>query len=44
MWKLSHVRGDTLASPLQAFRKLSPEDREKATAEYRKGFTINPCN
>jgi hypothetical protein len=29
---------------LQAFRKLTPEQREAAVAEYRKGFTINPCN
>jgi propane 2-monooxygenase large subunit len=43
MWKLDHVRGDKLSSPLQAFRKLSPEQRKKEVAEYRKGFTINPC-
>jgi propane monooxygenase large subunit len=44
MWKLDHVRGDTLGSPLQGFRKLTPAQRETAAAEYRKGFTINPCN
>ena len=44
MWKLDHVRGDTLLSPLRAFRELTPEQREAASAEYRKGFTINPCH
>ena len=44
MWKLEHLRGDKLGSPLQNFRKLSAEDREVAVAEYRKGFTITPCN
>jgi propane monooxygenase large subunit len=44
MWKLDHVRGDKLGSPLQAFRKLTPEQRETAAVEYRKGFTITPCN
>jgi hypothetical protein len=29
---------------LQNFRKLSPEDREVAVAEYRKGFKITPLN
>jgi propane monooxygenase large subunit len=44
MWKLEHVRGHKLASPLMHFRSLTPEQREVATAEYRKGFTINPVN
>ena len=44
MWKLEHVRGHTLASPLMHFRSLTPEQREAATAEYRKGFTINAVN
>jgi hypothetical protein len=38
------VRGHTLGSPLLNFRKLTPEGREAAAAEYRKGFTINPIN
>jgi propane monooxygenase large subunit len=29
---------------LRGFRALSPAEREVATAEYRKGFKINPCN
>jgi propane monooxygenase large subunit len=44
MWKLEHVRGDILLSPLRMFRELRPEQREVAAAEYRKGFTINACN
>jgi propane monooxygenase large subunit len=44
MWTLDHVRGHTLGSPLRGFRALSPAEREVATAEYRKGFKINPCN
>ena len=42
MWTLDHVRGYTLKSPLIAFRALTAEGREKAAAEYRKGFKINP--
>jgi propane monooxygenase large subunit len=44
MWKLDHVRGDTLLSPLRMFRELTPEQRVAASAECRKGFTINACN
>jgi len=44
MWTLDHVRGHTLGSPLRGFRALSPIEREVATAEYRKGFKINPCH
>ncbi|UQD70709.1 aromatic/alkene/methane monooxygenase hydroxylase/oxygenase subunit alpha [Bradyrhizobium japonicum] len=44
MWTLDHVRGYTLGSPLRGFRALSPIEREVATAEYRKGFKINPCH
>jgi propane monooxygenase large subunit len=44
MWKLDHVRGDTLLSPLRMFRELTPEQRVAASAEYRKGFTINACS
>ena len=42
MWTLDHVKGYTLASPLKAFRALTPEARELAAIEYRKGFKINP--
>ncbi|WP_442581346.1 aromatic/alkene/methane monooxygenase hydroxylase/oxygenase subunit alpha [Mesorhizobium sp. ASY16-5R] len=44
MWTLDDVRGNTLGSPLNALRAMSPADREKHLAEYRAGFTINPCN
>jgi len=44
MWTLDDVRGNTLGSPLNALRGMSPADREKHLAEYRAGFTINPCN
>jgi len=33
-----------LGSPLRGFRALSPEQRDAAVAEYRKCYTINPCN
>ena len=42
MWTLDHVKGFTLSSPLKAFRALTPEARELAAVEYRKGFKINP--
>ena len=44
MWTLDHVRGHTLGSPLRGFRALSPNEREVAVADYRKGFKINPCH
>jgi propane monooxygenase large subunit len=44
MWTLDDVRGNTLQSPLTLFRAMTPEQREAAAAEYRKGFTINPVN
>ena len=44
MWTLDDVRGHKLGSPLKAFRALTPEQREVAVTEYRKGFKINPCN
>ncbi|MBR0800666.1 aromatic/alkene/methane monooxygenase hydroxylase/oxygenase subunit alpha [Bradyrhizobium jicamae] len=44
MWTLDDVRGHILKSPLLTLREMSPADREKHLAEYRKGFTINPCN
>jgi propane monooxygenase large subunit len=44
MWTLDDVRGHTLGSPLTNFRALTDEGRAAAAAEYRKGFTINPCN
>ena len=43
MWTLDDLRGNTLGSPLMAFRALTPEARETAAAEYRKGFKITPC-
>ncbi len=43
MWKLSHLRGHTLQSPLTLFRAMSPAERGKAAAEYRKGYTITDC-
>ena len=42
MWTLDHVKGFTLGSPLIGFRALTPEGREAAAIEYRKGFKINP--
>jgi propane monooxygenase large subunit len=44
MWTLDDVRGHTLKSPLVLLRGMSPEDREKHIADYKAGFTINPCN
>lgn len=44
MWTLDNVRGHKLGSPLNAFRALTPEQREVAVAEYRKGYKITPCN
>jgi propane monooxygenase large subunit len=44
MWTLDDVRGNTLGSPLKALREMSPEVREAHLAEYRGGFTINPCH
>ena len=44
MWTLDNVRGHTLQSPLTLFRALTPEQREAAAAEYRKGFTITPMH
>jgi propane monooxygenase large subunit len=44
MWTLDDVKGNTLRSPLNILRGMSPEERVEHIAEYRKGFTINPCN
>jgi len=44
MWKLEHVRGHTLRSPLNMLRGMNDADREAHIAEYHAGFTINPCN
>ena len=44
MWTLDDIRGHVLGSPLRAFRALTPEQRDVAVADYRKGFKINPCN
>jgi len=40
MWTLDHVRGNTIKAPITTLRSLSPEDREKHIAEYRKGSPI----
>ncbi|ACB96954.1 aromatic/alkene/methane monooxygenase hydroxylase/oxygenase subunit alpha [Beijerinckia indica] len=40
LWTLDHVRGNTIKAPLKTLRELSPADREKHLAEYRKGVTI----
>ncbi|NNL84659.1 MAG: methane monooxygenase [Myxococcales bacterium] len=42
MWKLEHVRGLELRSPLLDLRAMSPEERERHIAEYRAGFTEKP--
>ncbi len=44
MWTLDDVRGHTLQSPLTLLREMSPQDREAHLADYRAGFTINPCH
>jgi propane monooxygenase large subunit len=44
MWTLDDVRGYTLRSPLKMLREMTPEQREAHLAEYRAGFTINPCH
>lgn len=44
MWTLDDIRGHKLGSPLTAFRALTPEGRETAAVEYRKGFKITPFN
>jgi len=44
MWTLDDVRGHTLLSPLTLLREMTPEAREAHLAQYRAGFTINPCN
>lgn len=44
MWTLDDVRGHTLLSPLTLLREMTPEARAKHIAEYKAGFTINPCN
>jgi len=38
------MRPYTLKSPLETIRAMSPSEREKHIAEYRKGFTINAIN
>jgi len=44
MWKLDHVRGHTLGSPLRSIRSMTPEQREAHLAEYLKGFKITPLH
>ena len=44
MWTLDHVRGNTLGSPLITLRGMDEATRTAHLAEYRAGFTINPCN
>ena len=43
MWTLDDIRGHVLGSPLRGFRGLSPEQRDSAVAEYRKGYKVNAC-
>lgn len=40
MWKLEHVKGFELRSPLMDLRAMSPEARDQHIADYKKGFTI----
>lgn len=40
MWKLEHVKGFELRSPLLDLRAMTPDAREKHIEEYKKGFTI----
>ena len=42
MWKLEHVRGLELRSPLVDLRAMSPAEREQHIADYRAGFTEKP--
>ena len=42
MWKLEHVKGLPVASPLEGFRKLTDTEREEAAATYRAGYKIVP--
>jgi propane monooxygenase large subunit len=44
MWKLDHVRGHTIQSPMLRMREMTPEKRAAHVEEYRAGFTINPCH
>jgi propane 2-monooxygenase large subunit len=44
MWTLDDMRPYTLKSPLETIRAMTPNEREKHIAEYRKGFTINAIN
>jgi propane monooxygenase large subunit len=41
-WTLDDLKGHTIQSPLTLIRQMSPADREKHIAEYRKGFSIKP--
>jgi len=40
MWKLEHVKGFELRSPLLDLRAMTPEARAKHIEEYKKGFTV----
>ena len=44
MWTLDHVKGFEIKSPLVLLREMTPEQREQHIADYRQGFTINPCH
>jgi propane monooxygenase large subunit len=44
MWTLDDVRGHTLQSPLQTLRGMTPSERETHLAQYRAGFSVNPCH
>ena len=41
MWTLDHVRGYEIKSPLLTLRGMTPEQRDKHIAEYKKGFKIH---
>ena len=41
-WTLDDVRGYTLASPLEAIRKMSADERTAAIDTYKQGFKIAP--
>jgi propane monooxygenase large subunit len=44
MWTLDDMRPYTLKSPLELIRAMTPAEREKHIAEYRKGFAISAIN
>ncbi len=44
MWTIDDFRPYTLNAPLEVIRAMSPEEREKHVAEYKRGFKINAIN